>query len=558
MKKNVSIALIACILWSFHLSLFAQDSSTFDLLLQAENLQMPENIRDFNKTASVKKNEEIENRFYRLLQFYKLPSKAEHERIRKSGIELLDYVPNKTYIASIPTSIDGETLLNLNVRSILEIPEYFKSGPNLELSPSGTWADSPETVEVHFKYYADIKPEAINAYCQADKMEILQSNGYNNFILARVHKDQVFELARLPYISFVDLAPEPGEPEDTPGRSLHRANAIDTDYAGGRKYTGAGVAVLTRDDGDVGPHIDFQGRLYQNDNPGGPHGDGVSGIFAGAGNLNPAFRGMASGADLYVIDYEPSFLDNTMNLHYNSGVLVTNSSYSNGCNTGYTLPAATVDQQIFQNPTLIHVFAAGNANPNNCGYGAGNQWGNITGGHKQGKNVIAAANIYNNGTLVSSSSHGPAYDGRIKPDIAANGAEHISTLPNNLYWPFGGTSGASPGIAGITAMLHEAYAQYHASETAESALLKAILLNTANDMGNPGPDFHFGWGNVNALRAVRTIEEDRLLSDIIDQGELQVHTLNIPDNVAYARIMLYWTDRPALPGVATALINDLD
>ena len=45
-------------------------------------------------------------------------------------------------------------------------------------------------------------------------------------------------------------------------------------------------------------------------------------------------------------------------------------------------------------PNLLHVFSAGNSNNNNCGYGAGNQWGNITGGHKQGKNVIATANVF--------------------------------------------------------------------------------------------------------------------------------------------------------------------
>ena len=35
-------------------------------------------------------------------------------------------------------------------------------------------------------------------------------------------------------------------------------------------------------------------------------------------------------------------------------------------------------------------ISAGNSNNNDCGYGAGTQWGNITGGHKIGKNVIAS------------------------------------------------------------------------------------------------------------------------------------------------------------------------
>ena len=546
-------------IWASLTNLNAQQSTTYDLRLQSGNIEMPENIRDFNKTVSVKKTEEIDNRYYRFLQFFEIPSKADHRAIEATGIKLLDYIPNYTYIASIPTQVDEATLLELGVRSILEISESYKIGPNLEVSPWGTWAENRNMIEVHIKYHKDIAQDAIFDYCRADKIVILEANGHNNFLTALVDKDDVFDLAQLPYIAFVDLAPEPGEPEDTQGRALHRANAIDVDYSGGRSYTGEGVAVLTRDDGDVGPHIDFEGRLFNiNTTGGGTHGDGVSGIFAGAGNLNPSYKGMASGSDLYVIDYQANFLDNTMDLHFDNGVLVTNSSYSNGCNAGYTNTTATVDQQVFENPTLLHVFSAGNSNNNECGYGAGDQWGNITGGHKQGKNVIATANLFNDGILVNSSSRGPAYDGRIKPDIAANGANHISTDPNNTYEPFGGTSGASPGIAGITAMLHEAYREYNGGEIAESALLKATLLNTANDLGNPGPDFRFGWGHVNALRAAQTIEEGRHMTEMIVQDGANTHTLNIPENVAYARVMLYWSDPEAVPDVAISLINDLD
>lgn len=218
---------------------------------------------------------------------------------------------------------------------------------------------------------------------------------------------------------------------------------------------------MCRDDGIVGPHIDFQGRIdnSQASGTGGTHGDGVSGIMVGAGNLNPSMRGMAANANLYVVNYESEFLDApTVGLLNSGAVQITNSSYSNGCNDGYTTATQNVDTQIHDIPTLLHVFSAGNSNGSNCGYGAGSQWGNITGGHKQGKNAIATANVYFDGNLVSSSSRGPAHDGRIKPDIAANGQNQNSTDEGNTYQQFGGTSGAAPGIAGISAQLYELYA----------------------------------------------------------------------------------------------------
>ncbi|HAT63248.1 MAG TPA: peptidase S8, partial [Flavobacteriaceae bacterium] len=83
-------------------------------------------------------------------------------------------------------------------------------------------------------------------------------------------------------------------------------------------------------------------------------------------------------------------------------------------------------------------------------------------------------------------------------------------------------------------------------------------LNTANDYGNVGPDFKFGWGIVNALRAGILIEEGRYLSDDIIQGDTNTHTINVPSGTTQVRFMLYWSDVPATPGASPALVNDLD
>ncbi len=289
------------------------------------------------------------------------------------------------------------------------------------------------------------------------------------------------------------------------------------------------------------------------------HGDGVSGIMAGAGNLNPMMRGMAAGSNLYVVNYQSNFLDSETVNYINDGtVLITNSSYSNGCNDGYTSIARTVDQQMTNLPNLVHVFSAGNSNGSNCGYGAGNQWGNITGGHKQGKNVITTANVFFDGSLVSSSSRGPAHDGRIKPDIAANGQNQNSTNENNNYQVFGGTSGAAPGISGISAQLYQAYSEANNGELPPAALVKATLLNTANEAGNIGPDYKFGWGIVNSLRAAKLIEDERYLSSTVAQGVSNNHTINVPASTKQVRFMVYWSDSPASPGADPALVNDLD
>ena len=538
--------------------MYAQDNMA--VLLHNGTTFFPENAREYAQSATIGSNEMIDGHYYRMLQFNEIPKKSAIDALEQMGIKLLEYIPHNTYVAAISTQFDVSKLEQMGVRSIQPIEPGLKLSNDLKYSDIPDWARQKSNVLVMLKFYKDLKHEDVLRYCEADGIKVLRSNGYNNFLRTSVPLSKVQALASLPYVAFLELVPPPDVPDDIIGRSLHRSNVIDSQFPGGRHYTGQGVNVCVRDDGFVGPHIDFQGRIDNSyiEPQSGSHGDGVSGIVGGAGNLDPWNRGMAAGSFLYIINYEADFLDETMELHTDKNVLVTNSSYTNGCNTGYTEITETIDQQLYNNPTLLHVFSAGNANNSDCGYGAGNQWGNITGGHKQAKNAVATANLNGDGTLDNSSSRGPAHDGRLKPDISAHGANQISTDENNAYQVFGGTSAASPGIAGITAQLHQAYQELNGGEIAEAALLKSILLNTANDLGNTGPDFKFGWGHVNAYRAVRTLEEQRYFKSSVDAGVTNTHTIDIPDNVLQARVMVYWMDPEATVMTSKALINDID
>jgi len=557
MKKTFTLFFLLFLLQSSDISAQVE----YKILLSSGEITPAENVQDFVRESTIAAQENYDGYYYQIIQFFEIPTNEQHQQIIQSGIQLLEYLPRRAYLAAIPVTMNPERLVALNVRSVLDISLNFKVANNLKQASFPNWAIQKDRVEVMIKYYKNIKQSDLLPHLEEDGIMVEKFNGYNNFFKATIKKDKVVEIASLPYVSYLELGAEPAVADDDLGRSLHRSNMIDAKYIGGRSYTGAGLGVLVRDDGGLGPHIDYHGRLTQefiDGGGGGTHGDGVAGILAGAGNFNPMNRGMAAGADIHALNYAADHLDSTMHLFFNEGVLVTNSSYSNGCNGGYTTITETVDQQIFNNPTLIHVFSAGNSNNSECGYGAGNQWGNITGGHKIGKNVIATANLNANGTLVGSSSRGPASDGRIKPDISANGQNQVSTDPNNEYSPFGGTSGAAPGIAGITAQLHDAYRQLNGGVTAESALLKAILLNSANDLGNIGPDFKYGWGHVNALRAVETLEEGRYFSAPVDPGNTNTHSLVIPAGVLQAKVMVYWKDQEGSTSASIALVNNLD
>ena len=521
----------------------------------------PANLDTYLRTVEIGADEVFDGYYLRLVQFETLPTAAQHRAIAAAGVHLLDYLPRNAYLTAFPEDFALELLNTWNVRHVRRVETTLKADPRILTDALLPHAVAKGQVNARIRFPEYLEGEQVIAALAARNIAVVRHNAYTQHVQVRFATARVREVADLPFVQYLDLVPEPGEPEDLAARALHRANQIDTDLPGPRQYDGTGVSVCVRDDGAIGPHIDFKGRLDQSYNlpSSGTHGDMVAGVAAGGGNLDPDIRGAATGSYVYTLDYEADFAaDATMTLVMEEDVVLTNSSYSDGCNAGYNLSSITVDEQVAENSQLMHVFSAGNSNNNNCGYGAGDQWGNITGGHKQGKNVIATGNLDYLANLRSSSSRGPAEDGRIKPDICSNGHNQLSTDPDNTYAPGGGTSAASPGIMGTLAQLYQAYRELTGEANPPSGLLKAILLNTAYDMGTYGPDFTYGWGRVDALAALETLEDQRYLSAEITQGESTTHTITVPDGVAELRVMTYWTDAPGSANAAFALVNNLD
>ena len=89
-------------------------------------------------------------------------------------------------------------------------------------------------------------------------------------------------------------------------------------------------------------------------------------------------------------------------------------------------------------------------------------------------------------------------------------------------------------------------------------MIKAIACNTAEDLGNAGPDYSYGFGLINARRGVEAIEGNRYFINSISNGANTIHNISIPANTRRVKIMLYWVDRAASTNAGNALVNDLD
>lgn len=528
-------------------------------------ISFPENIDQLIAANVLPVVEAVQGKQYYWVKLAQIPSDAQKRQLEAAGITLYQYLSGKVYLASFPAQSTPTGMDHLGIQGIKPIEATEKMDMFLYHSQFPPHAVKGDYLSLTLQYIPGVSETALAQKLRAVGVQIDQFAAEYELVFCQVPLSRVYELAAWPELIYLEVEPEPGQPEDNRATSLHRANAINSSYPGLRNYDGSGVRLQIRDDGGIGPHIDFSGRLNQNYliffdaiTGGVQHADNVGGSAASANNLDPTRQGGATGAEIYVTNYVSNFNDVTLDLHREANVMVTNSSYSDGCNSGYTTRARTLDIQLYENPNLLHVFSSGNDGTSNCGYTSTAGWGNITGGHKTSKNslTVGATNVF--GNLVGFSSRGPTADGRIKPEIVGMGAGIWATEPINSYTNTQGTSFSAPAVAGVATQLYHAYRELNQGENPDAALIKAVIMNGANDMDNPGPDYRTGFGLINALRSVQMLEDRNYLTASSNQGQINTHDIQIPANVKEARIMLYWSDPPALAGSQSPLVNDLN
>jgi hypothetical protein len=170
------------------------------------------------------------------------------------------------------------------------------------------------------------------------------------------------------------------------------------------------------------------------------------------------------------------------------------------------------------------------------------------------------------------SSWGPTDDGRIKPDLVANGDGLYSCISTSdtAYATYSGTSMASPNATGTAALLVHWWGKLFPGHAMRASTLKALLIHTADDMGTPGPDYVYGWGLINAKAAAdliqayknspgtRRVTEDRITSS----SGWKTYTFTW-DGVSPIRATLCWTDPVGTAQTGDnirtpSLVNDLD
>jgi subtilisin family serine protease len=350
--------------------------------------------------------------------------------------------------------------------------------------------------------------------------------------------------------------------------------------------------------------VDF---LWQNECNGGianaewdtqNHGTHVAGTAAGDNFANliahDAADGMAPGAKLViqdggfgtdncadlpgigcpVVDLNPIFqqaYDQGARIHTNSWGDNENASPQND----YSLGSQDVDEFMWNHPDFLLLFAAGNS-------GTATE---TVGSPSTAKSAISVGSTLRGASansISSFSSCGWTDDLRIKPEVTMPGSSIVSAgndfsvATNNCGTrTSSGTSMATPGAAGLAALIRQYYADgFYPTGAAvpanalqpSAALVRATMINSAVDMGSPLPAIPTqcqGWGRALLDNALHFNGDARTLwlrdesTVIAATGAEDVYSIDVAAGQPF-KVTLAWSDFPSTPAATTHLVNNLD
>jgi hypothetical protein len=350
---------------------------------------------------------------------------------------------------------------------------------------------------------------------------------------------------------------------------------------------GNGTVVGVWDSGSVlETHQEFGSRVTLQDAGAGysDHGTHVAGTIGAAG-VELGRQGMAPAVFLDSYDWNADLAE--MALAAATAPGQTNDLYLSNHSYGFTVNdehlfgqyyyyCIDLDETAYNSQYYLPFVSAGNEQDGTAtGYDTVSSFGVSKNAMTVGAVMDAVSGTTRslvNATMTTFSSWGPVDDGRIKPDIVANGWQVYSSSSSgtNEYVAKSGTSMASPNACGSAALLVDYYDDCFPGQAMRASTLKGLIIHTSDDLGRPGPDYKFGWGLMNTLAATELIKDVadgntlRMTEALLEFPQNTSDTYNLfSDGLQPLRVTLCWTDPPGTlqtvdDNRSSRLVNDLD
>jgi subtilisin family serine protease len=388
---------------------------------------------------------ETEGARYLVIQFQSRLKRKDVEELRSLGINPLSFLYRGAWLCSVaPGALTGELRDRFAITAAAPWKAEYKMSRRLQKREFREWAVTEDgRIKLLVSFFEDVsRQEMEQVLGQYDPGYAI--SGAPTTWAIRIHAADIENLLREPAVQWVEEGPKPFQPLNDRARAIVQVDPVQAadltitppDYLG---LSGWGVNIAVSETVYT-DHPDFWDHDAAGDpiasrflNTGGAnfHGTHVAGIIGGNGwnsarDDNPGtpyqWRGMAPEATLISGSGYGSFPVDASNHSY----VMEQGEY------GTT--SHDVDKDIRRGNGFErrkpHIWAAANQ-------GLHAQWGDESGEGEEGyysiyapaKNPICVGAVNaNDGSLVSGSSLGPTFDGRIKPDVMAPGCNNFLLL----------------------------------------------------------------------------------------------------------------------------------
>jgi hypothetical protein len=390
--------------------------------------------------------------------------------------------------------------------------------------------------------------DSVLAFCSQLKITVAYKHPPSGTIIIQCSKSQLLtSLIKHRNIIFIDEQPIAKEEAAIKFFDIS-VSGIRKAHATWPTLNGKGMMVSVKENLPDTGDIDFSGRYvalpfaaneYTN-----THATDMASIIAGGGNTNYTSKGVAWASGISSASFNPVLPEADDNYKQNN-ISVQNHSYGTSVQAYYGAEAFAFDKSVNNNAQLLHVFSIGNR-----GMDAGKglyagvpKFSNLTGNFKMAKNILTVGALDRFGMPEELSSRGPAYDGRIKPELVTLGED--------------GSSGAAAMVSGAAVLVQQQY-QRQKRSLPSTALVKSVLINSATDVAAKGPDFITGYGSLNLFKAIQTVVQNRFFESDVVNKETRSFSITVPAAAAQLKVTLCWNDPAAAVNSSKALVNDLD
>jgi Subtilase family len=529
-----------------------------------------------------------------LIQFHRIPTRPERQALRRAGVELLTYIPDRAFLAVLPADVNP-VLRHDAVRYVGPLLPTDKIERRILGQGVNPFARNPDgTLRLSVLFFEDVDPRRASELLKEFGGRVTEVIAAARLVRAHVPERALQALLAEDTVQWVEDVFEPKIFNDGARVATRVAQAQAAPYS----LDGTGSVVGEWDGGhaistsNVVTHQDLAGRVTRGDTTTAgfdAHATHVAGTVLGSGALSASqggsplqWRGMAPAATLVAYDWN-SFLSEYQAAIGTHNIDLSTNSWGFGSNGNYFANSRAVDQIVtgIYGKRLPIAWAAGNqrgGSPHACDQDLdANTSTNFDAfdciiDPATAKNVITIGATNSNGdSMTAFSSWGPTNDGRLKPEIVAPGCQSSgdggikSTVPTNVYGISCGTSMATPVASGSAALLIQRFGQLCPTSASGGgplpSTLKALFVHGARDLDdttawyNRGPDFASGYGRLDLLRSVDLIPS-HVEGSAAHQGVQTYQIVVTPQQDL--KVTLAWDDEAAAPNASPALVNDLD